>query len=275
MPVSAQILEMALRKVNGFNYSRVDTLDNLAKNANASLLRAPKGLTPAGAASFIGQQMQESLFFHYLEEQPSKYASSRSVYKGRTFIGVTGIDNYRSCSKYAYSRGLVPSADYFVKYPAALAQPKFAWLGADWFFATQKGLWNKANAGNNLAVGQWINMGPGAVGGRNKPLGWVLRDQCYQALLVNGSKLLPSVPTPNPGFVAGPALSVGSSGARVKVLQNVLVKYFKCRLVVDGQFGPATKNAVVAVQKYLKLSADGIVGPATQRAIFNATKQKI
>lgn len=52
----------------------------------------------------------------------------------------------------------------------------------------------------------------------------------------------------------------GTRGSLVKIVQGIVgVKR-------DGHFGPATRNAVVNLQKKLKIDADGSFGPATARA---------
>lgn len=60
-----------------------------------------------------------------------------------------------------------------------------------------------------------------------------------------------------------PTLHLGSTGTWVRTLQNMLNKSSGARLTVDGQFGPATKQAVINFQRYFKLNPDGIVGPKT------------
>lgn len=54
-----------------------------------------------------------------------------------------------------------------------------------------------------------------------------------------------------------PVLKMGDSGDDVKKLQTAL------GIVSDGDFGPATKSAVVTFQKKHRLYADGIVGKNT------------
>lgn len=58
-------------------------------------------------------------------------------------------------------------------------------------------------------------------------------------------------------------LSQGSKGSDVKQLQNELNKTMNCNLVVDGSFGPKTKECVVKFQKKYNLSVDGVVGTST------------
>lgn len=83
--------------------------------------------------------------------------------------------------------------------------------------------------------------------------------------LVNGGYPAP-VPAPSTGGSTGrPTLREGSSGDAVKALQLFTNKVFPSysKLVVDEQFGPATKKVVVEFQKRVGLTADGIVGNQT------------
>lgn len=56
-------------------------------------------------------------------------------------------------------------------------------------------------------------------------------------------------------------LRIGDEGPDVQALQRRL------KIVADGDFGPATKAAVVKIQKQLGLVADGVVGAVTRRAL--------
>ncbi|MGJ4851843.1 peptidoglycan-binding protein, partial [Bacillota bacterium Meth-B3] len=64
-------------------------------------------------------------------------------------------------------------------------------------------------------------------------------------------------------------LSYGDTGADVKALQEALISLgFSCgKWGADGEFGKATKSAVVAFQTASNLDADGIVGPKTVAAL--------
>ena len=61
-----------------------------------------------------------------------------------------------------------------------------------------------------------------------------------------------------------PLLKLGDKGDDVKVLQTAL------GLTADGDFGPKTKAAVVALQKKKGLYADGVVGKQTWAALDGA-----
>jgi len=71
---------------------------------------------------------------------------------------------------------------------------------------------------------------------------------------------------------AGP-LKQGANGADVKTLQQALNAVGSASLTVDGNFGPATTQAVIAFQQANGLTADGVVGPATAKALNDALAQ--
>ena len=74
-----------------------------------------------------------------------------------------------------------------------------------------------------------------------------------------------------PGAGAGPVgarpmLRVGSRGDAVRDAQVLLVRH-GATIEPDGQFGPATRRAVITFQRSARLSPDGIIGPLTWRAL--------
>ncbi len=68
-------------------------------------------------------------------------------------------------------------------------------------------------------------------------------------------------PSPKHHAAAHPTLRRGSRGAGVKTVQR------KVHVRADGDFGPATRAAVLRFQRAHHLTADGIVGPATWAAL--------
>ena len=75
----------------------------------------------------------------------------------------------------------------------------------------------------------------------------------------------PAAPAPSGGG-ATPTLRQGSRGAAVSSLQNRL-RAHGYNVSVDGDFGPATANAVRSFQRAKGLGVDGVVGPATWSAL--------
>jgi hypothetical protein len=72
----------------------------------------------------------------------------------------------------------------------------------------------------------------------------------------------PARPTPPPVLREGMM-----DNAHVRVVQRHLTKAKTYTGRIDGDFGPGTKRAVVAVQKRHGLGADGVVGPATWKLL--------
>lgn len=59
-------------------------------------------------------------------------------FKGRSWIQITGRSNYTRLSQWAFGKGLVPSATYFVDNPPALASDECAGLGAAWYWVVAR-----------------------------------------------------------------------------------------------------------------------------------------
>jgi peptidoglycan hydrolase-like protein with peptidoglycan-binding domain len=74
-----------------------------------------------------------------------------------------------------------------------------------------------------------------------------------------------------PGGGPMPVLSEGSTGQIVRQLQDVVSFFSATPLVVDGDFGPHTKAAVRAFQKYGQVAMDGIVGEQTWDVSLHAS----
>ena len=94
---------------------------------------------------------------------------------------------------------------------------------------------------------------------------------------------LPDVPanvmavTPDPAVpTREPVLRTGSRGDEVKTLQSRLQELGYYADEIDGQFGAATKSAVIEFQKTNGLDADGMVGTETKALLYSAeAKRKV
>ena len=87
---------------------------------------------------------------------------------------------------------------------------------------------------------------------------------------------LPDIPanvmdvTPDPaGPTPEPVLRTGSRGEDVKTLQGRLHDLGYYTGEIDGQFGAATKAAVIEFQKANGLDADGMVGSETKALLYS------
>jgi zinc D-Ala-D-Ala carboxypeptidase len=71
-------------------------------------------------------------------------------------------------------------------------------------------------------------------------------------------------------YTWGRTLSQGMSGEDVRQLQIRVSGYpgYGAVLALDGDFGPATRSAVIRFQQAYGLSADGIAGPQTYNKIY-------
>ena len=72
-----------------------------------------------------------------------------------------------------------------------------------------------------------------------------------------------------PAVTAEPALHNGSQGEKVWKLQERLQALGYYMDAVDGQYGPGTRDAVIAFQKKNGLDADGLAGEETQKLLFS------
>jgi len=80
-------------------------------------------------------------------------------FKGRSFIQITGRSNYRELSRWAHSKGLVPSATYFIDHPGQLATDKYVWLGPIFYWTVARPMNDFADDRNIEGATQAINGG--------------------------------------------------------------------------------------------------------------------
>lgn len=86
---------------------------------------------------------------------------------------------------------------------------------------------------------------------------------------IAGSVVRSQIDSRSVGMVSGSAVRKGSSGTQVRYLQQALIGLGFLSGTADGQYGPATAEAVRKYQKAYGLSADGSAGPDTMTSLKN------
>jgi predicted chitinase len=230
------------------------------------------------SAMWLAQVGHESASLVYFEElaSGSAYEGRRDLgntqpgdgvrFKGRGPIQITGRANYTHAGN-ALKVDLIGN-------PAQAADPRVAFRLSAWWW-NNHGLNEIADRGDIEGATKRIN------GGLN---GLADRKSRYASVRRLGGAVVPggsgSAPTQGSAaqFPFGPSDYLGvksndphchSSGDAVKTWQQQMVKR-NWKLDVDGQFGPASKDAATQFQRNKGLKADGLVGPSTWAATWNA-----
>ena len=110
------------------------------------------------------------------------------------------------------------------------------------------------------------------------PATWRRLYEVYWGIKENAPALPPTAPpspvSPSeiPAF-PGTSLSVGSSGANVRLIQQAINRLADTqpglwKISEDGIFGNGTRDAVMSFQRIFGLTADGVVGPLTWRRLM-------
>jgi predicted chitinase len=114
-------------------------------------LRQSECTNPRRVAEWFAQIGHESAGLLYMEElaDGSAYEGRQDLgniqpgdgvrFKGHGPIQITGRENHRQVSEWAYSRGLVPTPTYFVDNPTELGSDTFGFLGAAWYWTVARG----------------------------------------------------------------------------------------------------------------------------------------
>lgn len=148
-PAAALDLAEALSLAMGGSLS-IDRYRELVPGV-CEALRASNCNTPRRIAQWFAQIGHESAGLRYMEE-----LADGSAYEGRADLGntqpgdgcrfkghgpiqITGRENHRQVSEWAYQLGLVPSPDYFLDFPTELGSDKYGFLGAAWYWTVARG----------------------------------------------------------------------------------------------------------------------------------------
>jgi putative chitinase len=226
--------------------------------------------TPLRLCHFIAQLAHESAHFQVTLEFASgkAYEGRKDLgndqpgdgprYRGRGLIQTTGRANYRQAT--IAIRRLNQNAPDFEKKPEQLEQFPWALLGGITYWQSRK-INSAADRDDVVRVTELINGGHRGLEERKEYL--VAAKKIW--LGAGGAPAAPGT-QPDGDDDPHPVLRRGSDGPDVIVLQNELVEAgFK--VLVDGDFGQNTEDAVRAFQTSRALEADGIVGRGTWDAL--------
>lgn len=153
-------------------------------------------------AMWLAQVGHESAGFNATEEYASGAAYEGRVdlgntqpgdgvrFKGRSWIQITGRNNYAAFSRWCSGKGLVPSPTEFVDNPNRLAELRWAGIGAAWYWTVARSDINALSDRQDLeTVTRRINGGTNGLADR--------RDR-YNRALLQGDALLQLLATSEP-----------------------------------------------------------------------------
>ncbi len=204
-------------------------------DAVMSGLAAAQCTNPQRIAMFLAQCGHESDGFNTTVEYGTgqRYAP----YIGRTWIQITWQANYAAFGRWASEQGLIDDANYFVDNPVALADLKWAGIGAAWYWVVARPTINAlCDQGDIVGVTQLIN------GGQN---GITDRRNRYQQAIALGDRLLTLI---KPADTAEGPLMALTDDEQTELLTKV-------RYIFD-QLGP--KHPDWGQDSSLGVGADGV-----------------
>lgn len=145
-------------------------------------------------AMFVAQTGHEADNFTTTEEYASGAAYEGNLqlgntqpgdgvrFKGRSWIQITGRNNYAAFSRWANTNGIVPSVGFFIENPTKLAELQYAGVGAAWYWTVARTDINALSDRQDLeTVTRRINGGTNGLADR--------RDR-YNRALLQGEALL-------------------------------------------------------------------------------------
>lgn len=108
------------------------------------------------------------------------------LYKGRSFIQVTGKNNYAKLSGWAFDNGHVPTRTWFLDHPDTLDDDQYAFLGVTWYWTTQRPMNAAADARNLELATRYVNGGQNGIDDRRN---------IYNRALAENANLLDPTPS--------------------------------------------------------------------------------
>ena len=202
-PEDAQLLSYAM----GDSLS-IDRYRQLLPAVKEALVQSECN-NPQRTAQWLAQIGHESGGLQWMEELADGWAyEGRSdlgntepgdgpKYKGHGPIQITGRTNHTQVSEWAFSKGLVPDANYFVNFPQELAGDRYGFLGAVWYWTVARPQINSlCDAGDTEGVTQCINGGQNGIEDRRARYARCL--EVASAFVATCPPSFPAQPAPPP-----------------------------------------------------------------------------
>jgi putative chitinase len=208
-------------------------------------LAAAQCINVERVAMWLAQIGEESGGFVYTEEiaKDGPYAP----YIGRTWIQITWESNYAAFGQWAHDQGLIDDPDYFVNNPTALADLKWAGLGAAWYWTVARPTINSlCDQGDIVGVTQLINGGQNGIDDRRAR---------YNQAIALGDELLALIAATTPTSSGGTiTLADVSQDDWNQLVADV--KEIRSQLNGDGTW-PQTGSDPDAIKRLEALAASG------------------
>lgn len=86
------------------------------------------------------QEIADGSAYEWRQDLGNNQPGDGRRFKGRGPIQVTGRGNYMRLSRWAHDRGYVPTPTFFVDAPDELANPRYGFLGAVWYWTVERNM---------------------------------------------------------------------------------------------------------------------------------------
>lgn len=131
------------------------------------------------------QEIADGSDYEWRENLGNNQPGDGRRFKGRGPIQVTGRAHYTNLSRWAHGKGYVPTPTFFVDNPEELAQPRYGFIGAAWYWTVERNM-NKY-ADNDDLTGATRAVNGGLTNLEDRRAFWYRAGDA-------GSAILPTVP---------------------------------------------------------------------------------
>lgn len=102
----------------------------------AAMLAAQLGHESVGLR--YQQEIHDGSSYEGRQDLGNIYPGDGRRFRGHGWIQITGRHNHTEVSKWAHSKGIVPTPSFFVDDPAALGNDTYCWVGPAWYWTVAR-----------------------------------------------------------------------------------------------------------------------------------------